>query len=84
MSIFQFVNCLKVKDKNPKGTLGMTPVHYAAKYGYVAICKLISEKVVDNNPQDYLGYTPFQLAEQNGHYEVCQLLQRNPKRRKIA
>ena len=62
----------------------MTPVHYAAKCGYVAICKLISEKVVDNNPQDYLGYTPFQLAEQNGHYEVCQLLQRNPKRRKIA
>ena len=73
----------KVGDKNPKSASGMTPLHYAAKNGFVAICKLISETVTYIHPQDNLGFTPFQLAEQNGHFEIFQLFERNPKRRKL-
>ena len=39
----------KIKDKNPADLKGRTPLHIAAKNGYLAVCELILDELEDRN-----------------------------------
>ena len=63
---------------------GWTPLHYAAKDGYSAMCELIINEVNDKNPKSESGLTPLHFAARNGQLSVCQLIinnvqDKNPK-----
>ena len=60
---------------NPSIVFGMTTLHYAAKNGYLNVCKLIAENVQEKNPKDFAGATPLQMAEQRGHSSVVEYFQ---------
>ena len=49
-------NIFNVKgiENNENGS-GMTPLHYAARFGHLDICKLIIDKIVDKNPANQRG-----------------------------
>ena len=64
----------QVEDKNPKVNLDHTPLHFAAKRGYIEICKLILEHVTDKSPRNHFGDTPFSLAKESGHAEICKMI----------
>ena len=69
------------KDKNlplnPPDGMNTTPLHLAAKFGHLEICKLILEEVEEKSPVDDYGCTPFQLAAKNGHFAVCKFIIRD-------
>ena len=72
-----------IDDKNPEVEWGSTPLHFAAKFGRLEICRLILGYIVsDANPRDNEERTPFDLAEKNGHSEIAQLF--NAKRYKTV
>ena len=54
---------------------GMTTLHYAAKNGYLNVCKLIAENVQEKNPKDFGGQTPLEMAEVRGHSSVVEYFQ---------
>ena len=56
---------------NPLDKRGDTPFHYAGRFGYLTICKIIFENSADKNQENINGNTPFHLAAKNGHSEVC-------------
>ena len=64
---------------HPTDESGMTPLHYAAKYGYISVCQLLLEKFTDKNPKNVLDETPFALAVQSDNYLVCELIIRKYK-----
>ena len=71
------------KDKNPKKEDGESPLHEAAREGYLEICQLIINSVKDKNPRGWLGYTPMHEAALNGHVDICrfimdQVAEKNP------
>ena len=39
----------KIEDKNPADLKGRTPLHIAAKNGYLAVCELIMDELEDKN-----------------------------------
>ena len=53
---------------------GLTPLHVAARKGYLEIYKFIAEREEDINPKDSWGRTPLSFADENGHYEIVQLI----------
>ena len=63
----------------PRDESGMTPLHYAAKYGYISVCQMLLEKFTDKNPKNLLGETPFALAVRFDNYFVCELIIRKCK-----
>ena len=63
----------------PKDESGMTPLHYAAQYGYISVCQLLLEKFTDKNPKNGLDETPFSLAVEFNNYLVCELIIRKCK-----
>ena len=60
---------------NPPIVFGMTTLHYAAKNGYLNVCKLIAENVQEKNPKDFAGQTPLEMAEERGHSSVVEYFQ---------
>ena len=72
------------EEKNPKDNDGVTPLHWAARHGHLAICQYIFERVQDKNPKGNIGGTPLHLAAENGHLAICQYIiervqDKNPK-----
>ena len=61
---------------NPSIVFGMTALHYAAKNGYLNVCKLIAENVQEKNPKDLGGQTPLEIAEAMGHSSVVEYFQK--------
>ena len=58
-------------DKNPMDDNWDTPLHYAAKGGHYAICKLIIDAdIEDKNPSNKSNVTPLGLAKSNNHTKV--------------
>ena len=53
----------RVTNKNITNDWGYTPLHGAAEFGHVEICKLILNKVQNKNPKDHNGETPLDLAK---------------------
>jgi hypothetical protein len=65
----------KADDKNPMDDNWDTPLHYAAKRGHYAICKLIIDAdIEDKNPRNKSNKTPLDLAKSNNHTEVGLLI----------
>ena len=64
---------------HPKDEYGLTPLHYAAKYGYISVCQMLLEKFTDKNPKCQLDETPFLLAVESNNYSVCELIIRKCK-----
>ena len=65
----------KADDKNPMDDNWDTPLHYAAKGGHYAICKLIIDAdIEDKNPSNKSAETPLDLAKSNNHTKVVKLL----------
>ena len=73
--------CVNLNDtiNYPEDESGMTPLHYAAKYGYISVCQLLLEKFTDKNPKNGLEETPFALAVEFNNYLVCELIIRKCK-----
>ena len=63
----------KFADKNPKGIWGMTPLHLAAHWGNLALCRLILENIQNKSPVTNCGKTPKDMAEAGNHNEVVKL-----------
>ena len=66
---------IALKNKTPTDKAGRTPLHFAARYGHLKICKIIIDTLVDTNPPDDNGITPLRLATEKGHFEICNLIQ---------
>ena len=54
-----------------------TPIHLAARRGFLAVCQEIMENADDKNPKDRDGWTPLHKAAENGHLSVCLLIVEN-------
>jgi ankyrin repeat protein len=67
------------KDKNPADKDGITPLHWAARLGYLETVKLLLEYAKDKNPADKDGQTPLHLAAERGHLEIVKLLLEHAK-----
>ena len=63
-----------VQNKNPRGYLGETPLHQAAREGCFEICNLIIENVAEKNPKDHKGQTPLHHAAFHGHLPICKYI----------
>ena len=64
------------KNANPNtGCFGLTPLHKAAQFGHLEICKFIVERVDEKNPSDDNGVTPAILAQRNNHIQIAVLIQ---------
>ena len=69
------INLIKNGTINyPKDENGMTPLHYAAKYGYICVCQLLLKNFSDKNPKSTTDKTPLELAVQFDNYPVCELI----------
>ena len=79
-------------DKNPKNTIGVTPLHLAAHAthpnhdGHIKICELILAKIgpMNANPRDAEGKTPLHKAAATGKFVQFRLIfdiisNKNPK-----
>ena len=63
-----------VREKLPKDQRGSTPLHEAAKRGYMKICELFMKNLEDKNPVDRAGQTPLHLAGENRHIMTCKII----------
>ena len=63
-----------IEEKNPSDIIGITPLHLAARYGYLDICRFLIEMAENKNPVNDFGITPFNEAFMSGHTEICNLI----------
>lgn len=59
---------------NLKGTLGRTPLHYAAEKGRDKIVALLVDRKANLNAREFQEATPLQLAASKAHASVCRIL----------
>ena len=63
-----------VADKSPRNVYGRTPLHFAAKHGYLEAFKFLIENVDLRNSIDNLSKTPLGIAPRKRHFKICALL----------
>ena len=66
----------KSHPTNLSNGCGETVLHFAAKNGYLDVCKLIAENIQEKNPKDFWEKTPLQRAEENDQYSVVEYFQK--------
>ena len=66
---------LKSHPNNLSNGCGETLLHFAAKNGYLNVCKLIAENVQEKNPKNFWESTPLEWAERNDQYSVVEYFQ---------
>ena len=66
----------KPHPTNLSNGCGETVLHFAAKNGYLNVCKLIAENIQEKNPKDFWEKTPLQRAEENDQYSVVEYFQK--------
>ena len=54
-----------------------TPLHFAAKNGWLDICMLLWENCEEKNIPDVSGHTPLHEAAQHGHLDVYNFILTN-------
>ena len=69
---------------NPENNICYTPLHVAAKYGHVEVCKFFCLILKEKNPKNSKGVTPLHVAAKHGQLDVCKFLcsnlqEKNPK-----
>ena len=64
----------EINDKNPINRYGDTPLHLAAKNGYLEIVKCIMDNIDDKSPKDNQGRTPLHLAAKYNQIDVCKYI----------
>ena len=64
-------------EKNPRNANGDTPLHYAAYYGCLDVCKSIIDNINEKNSRNLDSYTPLHLAAFGGHLNECKLIMAN-------
>ena len=62
------------KNNTFKDKEGRTPLHDAAEFGHLQICKLILEVTKDRCPKTRNGLTPQKIAAQAGHSDIERLI----------
>ena len=62
------------KSNTFKDKEGRTPLHDAAEFGHLQICKLILDVTKDRCPKTRNGLTPQKIAAQNGYRDIEQLI----------
>ena len=55
---------------------GSTPLHDAARYGYLKIVRLLLEYGANINAKDMFGKTPLDFAKRRNQLEVVEKLER--------
>jgi ankyrin repeat protein len=66
-------------EMNAKGADGMTPLHYAARHGHVAVAKVLLDRGANIDAEDDAHFTPIFTASRGREpecNEVAQLLER--------
>ena len=58
--------CEVIENKNPKNSLGQTPLHMSAKNGHVDIVRFFLSQFVF----DQFGQSPMDLARLNGYNDI--------------
>jgi len=61
-------------DVNARDEDGVTPLHYAAYYGFLDAARLLLDRGADVNARDEFGGTPLHYAAGSGHVNVVRLL----------
>lgn len=64
----------KAADPSISTKYGATPLHFAAKYGKLSLCKLLINYKADINQRDVYGRTALMLASKLGHTSIVKLL----------
>ena len=64
----------KFKDKNPKDSYGVTPLHQAAVNDRYAVCHWILNNVKNKHPEDKNEMTPFEYAAEHNRLAICELI----------
>ena len=64
-----------MNNKSPLTNFKCTPLHYAAEFGHVEVCKFILENVEDSlKRRNDDGRTPLDEAREEGQEKVCNFL----------
>jgi len=74
----------KGAEVNAKYEYGCRALHYAAKYGYNDIVKMLIARGAQINAKDDFGQTPLDLALKSGHRETSALLRKYGGRTNVA
>lgn len=70
--------CVTVTDDG-----GLTPLHIAARNGYLEVAKLLIDHGADVNATDNQKQTPLHAAAEDGQEEMCELLLKNGAELKV-
>ena len=67
---------IAVRSSNPniRFSDGLTPLHYASRYGHRGITQLLLEQKADINMKDSSGTTPLHESARNGHIAIMNIL----------
>lgn len=68
---------------NAKDDEGMSPLHAAAKNGYLDVAKMLIDNGAEVNATDKQKQTPLHAAAENGQAEMCELLLNNGAELKV-
>eukprot|EP00941_MAST-03F_sp_MAST-3F-sp1_P002916 g2916.t1 len=63
--------------RNTKTKAGYTPLHYAARYGYLPIVEMLIEANATVDVVSKFGFTPLIWAAHNNYPDICQVLLKN-------
>ena len=56
------------------GSVGLSRLHIAAKFGHIQTCMEILGKNPENKNPLTNGISPLHLAAENGHFRICEML----------
>ena len=82
VAILQLLMEKKIHGQNTKNNWGQYPIHHAAKYGHLDVCKLIIDSAQNKedfgpshcNVKDTMGNSPIDFAIKNNHQEIQKYL----------
>ncbi|AEJ19232.1 Ankyrin [Gracilinema caldarium DSM 7334] len=72
-----FIIAVRTSNVNVRFSDGLSPLHYASRYGHLGIVQLLLERKADVNVKDSSGTTPLHEAARGGYLDIMQLLIRS-------
>ena len=79
LDFFKFSGLLYKVKNLPNSKDPLTPLHIAATFGNLEMCKYILDRTEAKNLSLSVIGTPLHGAARNGHLEVCKLIMENVK-----